>query len=149
MTILADDANIIGLYFSDCPKSMSDDCVEFDNNAIITAKQWLDGYFGGMANTDIPSIKLSGTPFQEKVWRKVLKIPYGHTISYKELAKGLGMDGGRIYQAIGQALNANKMLLVIPCHRVIRSDGGLSGYAGGVERKKALLDLERRDSKIG
>lgn len=83
---------------------------------------------------------LTGTAFQRKVWLETRKIPYGKTETYKSLARRLRHRG---YRSIGQALSRNPLLIVIPCHRVLSSDGGLGGFSAGLELKKYLLDLER------
>jgi O-6-methylguanine DNA methyltransferase len=82
-----------------------------------------------------------GTPFQQKVWRAVMKIPRGKTTTYKELARRVGKP--RAVRAVANAVGANKLLVTIPCHRVVRSDGTLGGYAGGLAAKKKLLALEQ------
>ncbi|MGB9772647.1 MAG: methylated-DNA--[protein]-cysteine S-methyltransferase [Bacteroidota bacterium] len=81
-----------------------------------------------------------GTPFQRKVWRELLRVPYGRTITYKELARRVGAP--KAYRAIGQALHANPLPILVPCHRVIGSDGSLKGYTSGVKTKEFLLRLE-------
>jgi O-6-methylguanine DNA methyltransferase len=83
---------------------------------------------------------LTGTAFQRKVWLETRKIPYGKTETYKSLARKLHHRG---YRSIGQALSRNPLLIVIPCHRVLSSDGGLGGFSAGLKLKKYLLDLER------
>jgi O-6-methylguanine DNA methyltransferase len=83
---------------------------------------------------------LTGTAFQRKVWLETRKIPYGKTETYKSLARRLHHRG---YRSIGQALSRNPLLIVIPCHRVLSSDGGLGGFSAGLKLKKYLLDLER------
>ena len=90
---------------------------------------------------DLP-LFFSGTPFQESVWRELLKIPYGETRSYGEIARAVGRPGGA--RAAGMACNRNRIALVIPCHRVIGASGALTGFAPGVEIKKLLLDLEKK-----
>ena len=82
---------------------------------------------------------LYGTDFQKRVWKELLTIPYGQTITYGEIAKRIGC---RSAQAVGRAVGSNPLLIFIPCHRVIGSDGSLVGYAGGIEMKRRLLDLE-------
>ena len=107
---------------------------------IKTACTQLMQYFTGTRKTfDIP-IKIDGTNFQKKVWNTLLKIPYGKTICYKELAKICGNE--KAARAVGKANNQNKILIIIPCHRVIGKNGDLIGYAGGLKIKKFLLDLE-------
>ena len=100
----------------------------------------LGEYFrGDRRGFDLP-IVLSGTDFQERVWRALLQIVYGSTISYAELARRVGSRGGS--RAVGSANGANRIAIVVPCHRVIRANGDLGGYGGGLSRKRRLLDLE-------
>ncbi|HCT77004.1 MAG TPA: cysteine methyltransferase [Micromonosporaceae bacterium] len=101
----------------------------------------LQAYFAGeLEQFDLP-LASPGTPFQERVWAAVEQIPYGTTISYGELARRVGAPRDRI-RAVAAAVGANPLLLIRPCHRVIGSDGSLTGYAGGIERKRLLLTLE-------
>ena len=88
---------------------------------------------------DLP-LDLEGTPFQQRVWRELCEIPYGETISYGELAIRIGKPGSA--RAVGLANGQNPIAVIVPCHRVIGSTGKLTGYGGGLERKRALLDLE-------
>jgi len=97
-------------------------------------------YFGGIRPVfDLP-LGLSGTPFQLGVWRALAEIPCGTTLSYGELARRIGRPSS--VRAVAAAVGRNPVTLVLPCHRVIGADGTLTGYAGGIERKRALLDLE-------
>ena len=108
---------------------------------IKSVKKQLDEYFQGKRKTfDIP-LKPKGTEFQMRVWKALLKIPYGKTITYKKLACIVGSE--KAYRAVGMANNKNPVPIIIPCHRVIGSDGSLTGYAGGVEIKRKLLLLEK------
>lgn len=101
----------------------------------------LDEYFQGKRKTfDIP-LRTHGTPFQEKVWAALRAIPYGEVRSYKEVAEAIGHP--KAYRAVGMANNANPIFIIVPCHRVIGSDGSLTGYGGGLPMKKALLSLEK------
>lgn len=101
----------------------------------------LDEYFQGKRKTfDIP-LRTHGTAFQEKVWAALRAIPYGEVRSYKEVAEAIGHP--KAYRAVGMANNANPIFIIVPCHRVIGSDGSLTGYGGGLPMKKALLSLER------
>jgi methylated-DNA-[protein]-cysteine S-methyltransferase len=100
----------------------------------------LKGYFRGeRKHFDLP-LKIEGTEFQKRVWNELMKIPYGKTISYKELAIRLGNE--KVIRAAASANGANPLPIVIPCHRVIGSDGSLIGYGGGLEIKEKLLQLE-------
>jgi AraC family transcriptional regulator of adaptative response/methylated-DNA-[protein]-cysteine methyltransferase len=101
----------------------------------------LDSYFKGGLNRFTVSLAISGTPFQERVWHELLLIPYGETISYQELAQRVG--DVKSSRAVARANGMNRIGILIPCHRVIGKDGELSGYGGGVWRKRLLLELER------
>lgn len=100
----------------------------------------LEEYFAGRRKTFTVPLALKGTPFQEAVWRQLLRIPYGETRSYEQLARMARHAGAQ--RAVGTANGCNRIAIVIPCHRVIRADGTLSGYGGGVWRKERLLELE-------
>jgi methylated-DNA-[protein]-cysteine S-methyltransferase len=104
------------------------------------AIEQLDGYFAGTrTNFDVP-IAMGGDGFHRRVWRLLLEIPYGETRSYGDLARELGDVG--LARAVGVANARNPLPIVVPCHRVIGSDGSLTGYAGGLDRKRFLLELE-------
>jgi O-6-methylguanine DNA methyltransferase len=103
----------------------------------------LDEYFCGTLKSFETPARPAGTPFQKRVWRLLLKIPYGKTRSYGDLAADLGIPKGP--RAVGQANGRNPVALLIPCHRVIAGDGGLGGYSGGIEIKRFLLEWERRN----
>lgn len=90
---------------------------------------------------DLP-LASDGTEFQVKVWNQLRKIAYGHTVSYGDIARQLGYDPG-ISRAVGVANGANPLPIVVPCHRVVGADGSLTGYSGGIERKRILLEMER------
>ena len=109
--------------------------------ALQEAVRWLECYFQGREPDFLPHISLRGTPFQQSVWQQVAAIPYGATCSYGDIARRLGT---RSAQAVGQAVGANPVCLIVPCHRVVGANGTLTGYAYGLERKRALLLLERR-----
>ena len=105
-------------------------------------KKQLDEYFAGNRKIfDIP-LHPVGTDFQKKVWRALKDIPYGHTASYKELAENINCSKG--FRAVGNANNKNRYAIVVPCHRVIGSNGNLVGYAGGLDIKKFLIEHENR-----
>lgn len=89
---------------------------------------------------DLPLDLSAGTPFQQAVWRETARLAFGETCSYRQLAQALGADGGQ--RAVGQALRRNPLLIVVPCHRVLRSDGGLGGFGAGLKVKRGLLALE-------
>lgn len=105
--------------------------------------QLLEYFQGKRREFDLP-LAPRGTPFQRSVWSALAEIPYGATISYKELARRV--DRPRGFQAVGQANGRNPLPIFLPCHRVVGADGALTGYAGGLELKQFLLELERSNS---
>ena len=114
--------------------------VEGSSDVIEKARHQLDEYFSHQRREfDIP-ILFVGTNFQKKVWNELLKIPYGKTISYGDLAKRIGMPNA--VRAVANANAVNAISIIAPCHRVIGSNGTLTGYGGGLERKRFLLELE-------
>ena len=138
--ITAGETGIITLYFTKKKSNLKSDSKSFPVHLKDCIRQ-LDEYFKGKRMTfDLPLI-ISGTDFQKKVWNELKKIPFGKTASYKEIALKAGNI--KAVRAIGNANNKNKIAVIIPCHRVIGSVGKLSGYAGGVKRKKWLLEHER------
>ena len=106
---------------------------------LADACRWLDLYFSGARPDFIPRLAPQGTPFQQSVWGELLAIPYGHTVSYGYIAQRLRC---RSAQAVGGAVGRNPIALIIPCHRVIGSNGQLTGYAYGLDRKQWLLSHE-------
>ncbi len=101
--------------------------------------RWLELYFSGERPSFLPRLSPEGTAFQRTVWERLLRIPYGKTVTYAELAAGLGTSA----RAVGGAVGRNPISLIIPCHRVVGAGGALTGYAGGIGRKEALLRFER------
>ena len=109
--------------------------------------RWLDVYFSGRNPGFTPKLALSGTPFRKAVWDILLTIPFGSTMSYGEIAVAVARQMGVLRmsaQAVGGAVGHNPVSIIVPCHRVIGSDGSLTGYAGGLDNKARLLVLERR-----
>jgi methylated-DNA-[protein]-cysteine S-methyltransferase len=111
-----------------------------DPGALAEAARQLGEYFAGRRTTFELDLDPRGTAFEQRVWRALLDIPFGSTTTYGELARALGTPRGA--RAVGLANGRNPLAIVVPCHRVIGSDGRLTGYAGGLERKQALLALE-------
>lgn len=107
------------------------------------AERWLNAYFTGEAPRDRLPLAPAGTAFQRRIWQAAGEIPYGETRSYGALARQLGCGSAR---AVGAALGKNPIWILIPCHRVVGADGALTGYAGGLEKKAALLKLEKKRS---
>jgi methylated-DNA-[protein]-cysteine S-methyltransferase len=111
-----------------------------DNGLFRDAADQLQAYFAGeLTEFDLP-LATSGAPFQQRVWAELRKIPYGSTISYGELARRIGAP--KAPRAVGAANGSNPISIIIPCHRLIGSNGKLTGYGGGIERKKFLLEFE-------
>lgn len=109
-------------------------------------RRWLKDYFSGETPAALPAVRPAGTPFRQRVWAELLKIPRGTVTTYGQIAEALTQDGYRTSaRAVGGAVGHNPVSVLIPCHRVVGSDGGLTGYAGGLERKLALLKLEGFD----
>jgi methylated-DNA-[protein]-cysteine S-methyltransferase len=103
--------------------------------------KWLKDYYQGKKPKNFVPKNIHGTAFQKKVWTALTKIPYGKTATYGEIAKKVGSP--KAFRAVGGACNKNPYAIVIPCHRVIGSNGDLTGFAGGLKMKKKLLDLEQ------
>ena len=115
------------------------------------ATEWLDCYFAGRTPTFTPALSTRGTPFAEEVWEILRKIPYGRVITYRDIAREIATRRGISRfsaQAVGGAVGRNPISLITPCHRVIGSDGSLTGFASGVENKKQLLKMESTVIKI-
>jgi methylated-DNA-[protein]-cysteine S-methyltransferase len=100
----------------------------------------LEEYFAGSRRTFEVPLALAGSPFEQRVWDALLEVPYGTTVSYGEIARRIGEPTAA--RAVGIANGRNPVAVIVPCHRVIGADGGLTGYGGGLERKRFLLDLE-------
>lgn len=111
-----------------------------ETDLIKEVKNQLDEYFAGERKEFSLPLFLDGTEFQKKVWNALLNIPYGKTASYLDIARAAGNE--KASRAVGMANNKNKIAIVIPCHRVIGSNGSLTGYAGGLDVKSKLLELE-------
>ena len=112
-----------------------------DDAALAPVTEQLARYFAGELTSFEVELAPSGTPFQRAVWDALTEIPYGETRSYGEIARRVGKP--RAARAVGMANNANPIAVVVPCHRVVGADGSLTGYGGGLGRKRLLLDLER------
>lgn len=145
LLIVADAEAIVGIYFPDqahppTAEHLGEVVRPDDDPLIARAATQLREYFDGERQTfDFP-LATDADDFSERVWAELRDIPYGRTITYGEIATSLGKPGAA--QAVGRAVGHNPISIVVPCHRVIGADGSLTGYAGGLERKRALLDLE-------
>lgn len=113
-----------------------------------SAVRWLDIYFGGKAPDFTPPLYIDATDFRRAVWKILLSIPFGHTITYGQIADKIAMQkglSGMSAQAVGGAVAHNPVSLIIPCHRVIGADRSLTGYAGGIDKKIWLLTMEKAE----
>jgi AraC family transcriptional regulator of adaptative response/methylated-DNA-[protein]-cysteine methyltransferase len=118
-----------------------------NNNYLDKLEQEIAQYFAVKLEEFTVALDIKGTPFERQTWDQLLAIPYGKTLSYGEMADRLGKPHAS--RAVGRANGANYIAIVIPCHRVIGTDGGLGGYGGGLRRKRYLLDLEAAGVKTG
>ena len=154
MLLAADDMGLVGAwfegqkYFGEFPEHRNFVFEEKENHILKNALRWLDIYFSGQKPDFLPKLHLMGTDFQREVWDILLEIPYGQTVTYGEIARKIADKRGlktMSAQAVGGAVGHNRVSVIVPCHRVIGSDGSLTGYAGGIERKIRLLDIEQPD----
>lgn len=148
--LLAEDEDgLIGCWFDGqkyYASKINDVSKQKETETLRYAKKWLDVYFKEEKVLPFPKLHLIGTEFQQEVWKHLLNIPYGQTTTYGDLSKKICSQkkiSAMSAQAIGSAVGKNPISIIIPCHRVIGANGNLTGYAGGLERKQALLDLER------
>ncbi|NSW90709.1 MAG: methylated-DNA--[protein]-cysteine S-methyltransferase [Firmicutes bacterium] len=139
--IVCTDKNILSVNFIDDINSYIN---TYENSCIAYAEECikqLHEYFAGKRKNFTLDIKLNGTDFQKKVWSALTEIPYGETVSYGKIAEKIGNK--KAARAVGNANNRNPISIIVPCHRVIGSDGNLTGYGGGLWRKKWLLEHEK------
>lgn len=147
LILASDGESLTGLWFSGQKHAPAPPAgpARDDLPVFAQARAWLTAYFQGQDPGPTPPLAPAGTPFQQEVWRLLLAIPYGRTATYQALAGQLARQRGLTSmsaQAVGGAVGRNPISILIPCHRVVGSDGSLTGYAGGLERKRALLELE-------
>ena len=148
ITLASDGAALAGLWF-DGQKYFPDMCsAQYEEKLLpvfAQADEWLNLYFSGKAPDFTPPLTLKATEFRKAVWNILLSIPYGQTTTYgkiaEEIARQLGIPKMSA-QAVGGAVGHNPISLIIPCHRVVGANGCLTGYAGGIDRKRRLLKLE-------
>ncbi len=148
LTLVADDGVLCGLYMTGQrhrpPEESFGDRAE--DGPFPEAVRQLEAYFTGASDRfDLP-LSLVGTPFQRRVWEALREIPYGRTVSYGELADRIGSPGAS--RAVGLANGKNPIGIIVPCHRVIGSTGSLTGYGGGLDRKRRLLAFERAGERL-
>ena len=137
--LAADEIGLTGLWFDGqkyFARGLPADRVERETPALLEAKRWLDIYFSGKEPDFTPPLHPIGSAFRQSVWEILLQIPYGKTTTYGEIASA---------QAVGGAVGHNEISIIIPCHRVVGTNGSLTGYAGGIDKKGKLLELEQTD----
>ncbi len=151
ITLASDGEGIIGLWF-DGQKYFADTLdSEHEEKALpifVKADHWLDIYFSGKAPDFTPKLNMRTTAFRKSVWDIMLTIPYGQTMTYGQIAEIVAAQSGlqrMSAQAIGGAVGHNSISLIIPCHRVVGTNGSLTGYAGGIDKKVQLLQMEKSD----
>ena len=152
ITLASDGINLTGLWFNGQKyflASVEKEIEEKNLEIFDKAKLWLDKYFSGeKVSPNELRLKPEGTDFRRKIWKILCEIPYGKTTTYGQIAKILAQrDNKKSYsaQAVGGAVGHNPISIIIPCHRVIGVNGNLTGYAGGLEKKKKLLEIERME----
>jgi methylated-DNA-[protein]-cysteine S-methyltransferase len=142
LTLVADDGALCGLYMvGQRHRPPEENFGERDDAPFGEVSEQLRAYFSGELKDFSLELSLHGTPFQRSVWEQLRLIPYGETRSYGELADALGNPGAS--RAVGLANGRNPIGIIVPCHRVVGANGGLTGYGGGLDRKRRLLDFER------
>lgn len=148
ITMASDGNALIGLWFDEDKyfgDTLVNDYEEQDLPVFAQTEKWLDIYFSGKDPGFLPSLSMRTTAFRKRVWEIMLQIPFGQTMTYGQIAEQIAKENGvprMSAQAVGGAVGHNSISLIIPCHRVIGSNGSLTGYAGGIDKKIALLKLE-------
>ena len=145
--LAADDVGLAGVWFETqkyFALRLPAEVEARETPTLTDTKRWLDVYFSGREPDFTPPLHPVGSPFQQKIWELLLQIPYGQTTTYGALAKRL--NAGRMSaQAVGGAVGHNEISIIVPCHRVVGTNGSLTGYAGGLDRKIKLLEIEKTD----
>lgn len=146
--LAADEIGLTGLWFEGQKYFALHLDEEHEEKEILLfekVKRWLDIYFSGKEPDFTLPLHFIGTDFQKEVWEILCSIPYGQTMTYKEIAERIAVQRGLEHmsaQAVGGAIGHNRISVIVPCHRVIGTNGSLTGYAGGIDKKMKLLDLE-------
>ena len=151
MLIAADEIGLTGLWFEGqkyFANTLPDEHISQETGILAETKKWLDVYFSGEEPKFTPPLHPEGSTFRQAVWQILLQIPYGQTITYGAIASKLTekKNGSHMSaQAVGGAVGHNEISIIIPCHRVVGTNGSLTGYAGGIDKKISLLELEHVD----
>ena len=145
--ITADDEGITEVYFAD--RKAEAKCPGGEGKILSEARRWFDEYFAGKAPSWVPPLHIEGSDFEKEVCAILLKIPYGKTRTYGDIADEISKKRGRksSARAVGGGVGRNPICIIVPCHRVVGANGNLTGYAEGMDRKVALLKLEKADMK--
>nr|WP_302271692.1 methylated-DNA--[protein]-cysteine S-methyltransferase [uncultured Blautia sp.] len=149
--LAADEIGLTGLWFEGqkyFANTLPEDYVPQETKILTEAKKWLDVYFSGEEPNFTPPLHPNGSTFRKAVWQILLDIPYGQTITYGKIARRIAVMKNTSHmsaQAVGGAVGHNEISIIIPCHRVIGTNGSLTGYAGGIDKKISLLKLEHTD----
>ena len=152
ITVSSDGTSLTGLWFDGqkyFASTFSADYTEKDLPVFTEAKRWLDIYFSGREPDFTPPLSLNASSFRMAVWQILQSIPYGQTITYGDIARQLAAQTGKTKmsaQAVGGAVGHNPISIIVPCHRVVGAGGSLTGYAGGIDKKVKLLELEGIDT---
>ena len=152
--LAADEIGLTGVWFDGqkyFARGLPEERAERNTPVLSAARHWLDVYFTGREPDFMPPLNPVGSGFQRAVWELLLQIPYGQATTYGALAQKLAQQQGLAHmsaQAVGGAVGRNKISILIPCHRVVGTGGRLTGYAGGVDRKAGLLELEHSGLRI-
>ena len=153
VTVAGCDKGITGLWFDGQKYFASTVKGETEDKSLPVfekTKKWLDIYFSGEEPDFTPKLSLNGSKFRKAVWDILLTIPYGSVMTYGEIAKILAKQRGisrMSAQAVGGAVGHNPISIIVPCHRVVGTNGNLTGYAGGIDKKISLLKIEKTDVK--
>ncbi len=147
----SDGQSLTGLWFDGqkyFAENLSEEHIKRQLPVFMQAAEWLDVYFSGKAPNFTPPLSMEGiSPFRKRVWEIMLGIPFGQLSTYGQIAKQIAAETGRNVsaQAVGGAVGHNSISLIIPCHRVVGMNGSITGYAGGIDKKLALLKMEGVD----
>jgi methylated-DNA-[protein]-cysteine S-methyltransferase len=144
LLLVANSSHLLRLSFvggKDCPTIQSDWINDPNHPVLAEVEGQLNGFFNRKLTRFSLALGARGTPFQAQVWNEMAQIPYGKTMSYSELADRIGSP--KACRAVGMASGQNPIAIIVPCHRVVGKNGALTGFAGGLDRKKRLLELEQ------
>ena len=153
ITMASDGDALTGLWFEGqkyFANTLPDEHVSQETEILTQAKKWLDVYFSGEEPKFTPPLHPAGSEFRQAVWQILLQIPYGQTVTYGEIARRMAEMKNTSHmsaQAVGGAVGHNEISIIIPCHRVVGTNGSLTGYAGGIDKKISLLELEHTDMR--